>query len=829
MHSIEPLTITDEHPIFVISNQKKGINYEIITNRLNKGLIKPEFKDVKDLTYDDMIIYKIPKYEKDIKNINEDDCYIYGIILGDGYMKNDSNTGHITLHTKNKRNVLEFVENYFTSRCIQYSIECHENTSRIRWNKTINLPFRHADVYDINGEKHVHKKWLNLPLKKIKNIIKGLIDSDGCYYKELVFDSTSRNLIESMRYMFMRCGILTSGYIRDRIGEKHETSKGTIEHKKIGYTLRIPCTEDLINFINSDKLNKDYNNKSYVKFFKYKDYLCTRIKNITKTTYDGVLYDLQMKNVHDYTTHNGIIHNGGGKRNGSFAIYLEPWHADIELFLDMRRNQGDEEMKARDLFYALWLPDLFMKKVESNEDWALMCPHECPGLSDCYGKDFEDLYNKYISENKHRKIVNARDLWLHIMDSQMETGTPYLLYKDACNNKSNQKNLGTIKSSNLCTEIVEYSDENETAVCNLASISLSAMVDKDEQTFNYDRLHEVTKVITKNLDNVIDINFYPTEKTKVSNMKHRPIGIGVQGLADVLIMLGLPFTSNESKEINKKIFETIYHASLEASNEISKKRCEILQKIKNKRYDEEECLLEYANNYEKKMVDEGKTFCGAYSSFENSPAHKGILQYDMWNVTPSERYDWEKLKKSITMYGLRNSLLVAPMPTASTAQILGNIECFEPLTSNIYSRRTLAGEFLVVNKYLQEDLTKLSFWNESIKNSIIENKGSIQHFTQIPNEIKEKYKIVWEMKMKDIIDMAADRGAYICQSQSLNLWMEEPTNNKLTSMHMYSWKKGLKTGIYYLRRKAKHQAQQFTIDPKRIENNENEICESCSA
>jgi len=829
MHSIEPLTITDEHPIFVISNQKKGINYEIITNRLNKGLIKPEFKDVKDLTYDDMIIYKIPKYEKDIKNINEDDCYIYGIILGDGYMKNDSNTGHITLHTKNKRNVLEFVENYFTSRCIQYSIECHENTSRIRWNKTINLPFRYADVYDINGEKHVHKKWLNLPLKKIKNIIKGLIDSDGCYYKELVFDSTSRNLIESMRYMFMRCGILTSGYIRDRIGEKHETSKGTIEHKKIGYTLRIPCTEDLINFINSDKLNKDYNNKSYVKFFKYKDYLCTRIKNITKTTYDGVLYDLQMKNVHDYTTHNGIIHNGGGKRNGSFAIYLEPWHADIELFLDMRRNQGDEEMKARDLFYALWLPDLFMKKVESNEDWALMCPHECPGLSDCYGKDFEDLYNKYISENKHRKIVNARDLWLHIMDSQMETGTPYLLYKDACNNKSNQKNLGTIKSSNLCTEIVEYSDENETAVCNLASISLSAMVDKDEQTFNYDRLHEVTKVITKNLDNVIDINFYPTEKTKVSNMKHRPIGIGVQGLADVLIMLGLPFTSNESKEINKKIFETIYHASLEASNEISKKRCEILQKIKNKRYDEEECLLEYANNYEKKMVDEGKTFCGAYSSFENSPAHKGILQYDMWNVTPSERYDWEKLKKSITMYGLRNSLLVAPMPTASTAQILGNIECFEPLTSNIYSRRTLAGEFLVVNKYLQEDLTKLSFWNESIKNSIIENKGSIQHFTQIPNEIKEKYKIVWEMKMKDIIDMAADRGAYICQSQSLNLWMEEPTNNKLTSMHMYSWKKGLKTGIYYLRRKAKHQAQQFTIDPKRIENNENEICESCSA
>tara|TARA_E500000331_G_scaffold48535_1_gene41585 strand:+ start:1922 stop:4357 length:2436 start_codon:yes stop_codon:yes gene_type:complete len=519
------------------------------------------------------------------------------------------------------------------------------------------------------------------------------------------------------------------------------------------------------------------------------------------------------------------VDQGGGKRNGSFAIYIEPWHADIDLFLDMRRNQGDEEMKARDLFYALWIPDLFMKKVETNEEWALMCPHECPGLSDCYGDEFETLYNKYISENKHRKMVNARDLWLHIMDSQMETGTPYLLYKDACNKKSNQQNLGTIKSSNLCTEIVEYSDENETAVCNLASISLSSMVDKIDKMFDFDKLHEVTKVITKNLDNVININFYPTEKTKISNMKHRPIGIGVQGLADALIMLGLPFTSVEAKNINKLIFETIYHASLEASNEIAIHRYKMI--IKNsKTHDENE--IAYVNEYEEKNVINKKTFCGAYSSFENSPAHKGILQYDMWDVKTSYRYDWNKLKKSITKYGIRNSLLVAPMPTASTAQILGNNECFEPLTSNIYSRRTLAGEFLVVNRYLQEELTRLGYWNEEVKNSIIENKGSVQHFTHIPDEIKEKYKIVWEMKMKDIIDMAADRGAYICQSQSLNLWMEEPTNNKLTSMHMYSWRKGLKTGIYYLRRKAKHQAQQFTIDPKNM-NNDNEICESCSA
>jgi len=521
------------------------------------------------------------------------------------------------------------------------------------------------------------------------------------------------------------------------------------------------------------------------------------------------------------------VDQGGGKRNGSFAIYLEPWHADIELFLDMRRNQGDEEMKARDLFYALWVPDLFMKKVESNEDWALMCPHECPGLSDCYGEDFEKLYNSYIEKGKHRKLIKARDLWIHIMDSQMETGTPYLLYKDACNEKSNQKNIGTIKSSNLCTEIVEYSDDTETAVCNLASISLSAMVDKISKKFDFDKLHTVTKVLTRNLNNIIDINYYPTEKTKKSNMKHRPIGIGVQGLADAFIMLGLSFTSNESKELNKKIFETIYHASLEASNSISHERCMSLPKLVENRYGEGG-LLESVNEYELKLVDDKKTFCGAYSSFEGSPAHKGELQFDLWGVKPTNRYDWDSLKEKIKMYGLRNSLLVAPMPTASTAQILGNNECFEPLTSNIYSRRTLAGEFLVVNKYLQEDLIKLNLWSEDVKNSIIENKGSIQHFNNIPEDIKEKYKIVWEMKMKDIIEMAADRGAYICQSQSLNLWLEEPTNNKLTSMHMYSWKKGLKTGIYYLRRKAKHQAQQFTIDPKNVEDN-NEPCEMCSA
>jgi ribonucleoside-diphosphate reductase alpha chain len=487
------------------------------------------------------------------------------------------------------------------------------------------------------------------------------------------------------------------------------------------------------------------------------------------------------------------VDQGGNKRNGSFAIYLEPWHADVEDFLELKKNHGDEELKARDLFYALWICDLFMERVKDNAKWSLLCPHECPGLSDVYGDKFKELYEKYEQDGKVRKTVNARDLWFKILDSQMETGTPYILYKDAANSKSNQQNLGTIKSSNLCCEIIEYSDANETAVCNLASIALPAFVNEKTKEFDYSKLHEVTKVVTNNLNRVIDVNFYPTEKTKNSNFKHRPIGIGIQGLADAFILMDIPFHSEAAKVVNKLIFETIYHGALEKSNESS-------------------ILL------------------GAYSSFQGSPASKGILQFDMWGVTPSERYNWTTLKESIIEYGLRNSLLVAPMPTASTSQILGFNECFEPFTSNLYSRRTLAGEFVVVNKYLMKELIQLGQWNEQIKNNIIANKGSVQQLTTLSEHIREKYKIVWEMPMKHLIDMAADRGAFICQSQSLNLWMEDPTYNSLTSMHFYSWKKGLKTGIYYLRRKAKHQAQQFTIEPDAKESEEkDEICEMCSA
>ena len=481
-----------------------------------------------------------------------------------------------------------------------------------------------------------------------------------------------------------------------------------------------------------------------------------------------------------------------------------------------------------------------MERVKNDEMWTLMCPDECPGLSDVYGDKFKELYSKYEEKNKGRTSVKARALWFQILDAQMETGTPYLLYKDACNNKSNQQNLGTIKSSNLCTEIVEYSDENESAVCNLASIALPAFVKQDasgNSIFDYEKLHQVTKVVTNNLNAVIDINFYPTDKTKRSNMRHRPIGIGVQGLADVFFMMNMSFISDEAKETNKLIFETIYHASLEQSYEIARERSDKLARLNE--HDNFSDVISIEEDLElKSMINEheepllSKHYRGAYSTFAGSPVSKGILQFDMWNVSPSERYNWCELKQNIKKYGVRNSLLVAPMPTASTSQILGYNECIEPITSNIYSRRTIAGEFVVANKYLMKELIDLNIWNEKIKNSIVANNGSIQQIETIPEEIRNKYKTVWEIPMRNLIDMAADRGAYICQSQSLNLWLEDPNYNSLTSMHFYSWNKGLKTGIYYLRRRARHHAQQFTIEPeKKNKKNEeqDEICEMCSS
>ena len=592
------------------------------------------------------------------------------------------------------------------------------------------------------------------------------------------------------------------------------------------------------------------------------------------------------------------VDQGGGKRNGSFAIYVEPWHSDIFEFIELRKNHGNEHERARDLFYALWIPDLFMEKVKEDKEWYLFCPNECPGLSDCWGEDFNNLYNKYITLNKYRKKINARDLWSAILTSQIEVGTPYLLYKDACNKKSNHQHLGTIKSSNLCTEIIEYTSPDETAVCNLASISLKKFIRnkkpddlefivyskpkcvycelakgllkkknikftelnyldlpnckdfKFPQIYLKNKLNEhiggytdlsnylrpeydfknllgCTKQITKNLNNIIDYNYYPTIETRNSNLRHRPIGIGVQGLANVFFEMGYPFDSQEAKKLNEEIFETIYYGSMLASMELSKDRAEDIMKLKTGISQNEFLSTSELTKIKEKLMSipaeiNRERYLGSYSSFMGSPLQQGKFQFDLWETKPSNRYDWVSLMKDIQEYGVRNSLTLAPMPTASTAQILGNYECFEPIISNIYSRRVLAGEYMIINDYLVDDLISLDLWSNELKDKIIEHDGSIQGIEDIPQIIKDLYKTVWEIKQKNIIDMAADRGKFICQSQSMNLFLESPTPSTLTSMHFYGWTKGLKTGIYYLRSRPSSKAIQFTIKP-------DSNCDSCGA
>ena len=473
------------------------------------------------------------------------------------------------------------------------------------------------------------------------------------------------------------------------------------------------------------------------------------------------------------------VDQGGGKRKGSFAMYIEPWHADVFDFLDLKKNHGKEEQRARDLFYALWIPDLFMQRVKENGDWTLMCPHECPGLSETHSAAFEALYTKYEKEGKGRKTIKAQDLWFKILESQIETGTPYMLYKDAANAKSNQQNLGTIKSSNLCTEIIEYTAPDEVAVCNLASLALPKYVTEDGD-FDHDKLFEVTYQATLNLNRIIDENFYPVVEAKNSNLRHRPIGLGVQGLADAFIMMGLPFESEEARALNREVFETIYFASMSASKDLAKVE-------------------------------------GPYETIKGSPVSKGIFQFDMWGVTPSSRWEWDVLKEEVKKHGVRNSLLLAPMPTASTAQILGNNECFEPYTSNIYTRRVLSGEFIIVNKHLLKDLVREGLWNKDMRQKIMTANGSVQNIKEVPQRLKDLYKTAWEISQKAIIDQAADRGAYICQSQSLNIFMENANFGKLTSMHFYGWEKGLKTGMYYLRTTAATDAIKFTVEKTVVE------------
>ena len=736
--------------------------------------------------------------------------------------------------------------------------------------------------------RDIHGQHFPLICEELYNIsqtyaeeIQNMIDFNRDYYLQYFgFKTLERaylmriynKIVERPQHMWMRVSIGIHGNNLEKVKQTYDGmsnlyfTHATPTLFNAG-TPRPQLSSCYLQAMESDSIDGIYNTlKDCAKISKWAGGIGLHIHNVrasgshirgTNGTSNGIV---PMLRVFNNTAR--YVDQGGGKRNGSFAIYLEPWHSDIEDFLQMRKNHGDEEMKARDLFYALWIPDLFMKRVKQNGKWTLMCPDECPGLSDVYGDKFEELYEKYENENRGKKSMDARELWFKILDSQIETGTPYMLYKDAANKKSNQQNLGTIKSSNLCTEIIEYSNEHQTAVCNLASLGLSRFV-KDDKTFDYEHLHEITKIVTENLNKVIDINFYPTEKTRRSNILHRPIGIGVQGLADVFALMDIPFESEDAKKINKDIFETIYHASLEKSMEISKERKEDLlylvekkkgwsdhkkdyveektwtfsdfsrdcQSYKTQRLEIKEKLLKHRPTPpEIILAKQHPNFAGSYSSIEGSPISKGIFQFDLWGVTPSDRYDWNKLKEQVKENGVRNSLLLAPMPTASTSQILGNNECFEPFTSNIYIRRTNAGEFVIVNKYLLKELLELGIWNDQVKNSIIANNGSIQHL-EVSDHMKQKYKTAWEISMKHLIDMSRDRGAFICQSQSLNLWVEEPNYGNLTSMHFYAWEQGLKTGLYYLRTRAKAKPQQFTIEPEKNQAlvEEEPACEMCSA
>ena len=600
-------------------------------------------------------------------------------------------------------------------------------------------------------------------------------------------------IIETPQYLYMRVAIGIHGHDIDHVLETYDAlSKGLFIHATPTLfnagTPRPQMSSCFLIANKEDSIDGIYDTvKECARISKWAGGIGLHVHDVrankshirgTNGTSDGIIPMLRVYN----TTARYV--NQAGRRKGSIAVYLEPWHADILDFLEIRLNQGDEEARCRDLFSAMWIPDLFMKRVESDGNWSLFCPDVARGLSDVYGKEFEELYEKYEADGLARKVVPASEVWKAIIKSQSETGTPYMLYKDACNEKSNHKHLGTIKSSNLCTEILEYTDKDETAVCNLASIALPKYVDVEKKEFNHEELHRVTKMVTRNLNKVIDKNFYPTENGKRSNMRHRPIGIGVQGLADVFIMLRMTFGSEESRKLNIDIFETIYHASLESS-------CELAEMY------------------------------GPYETFKGSPFSKGILQFDMWDRDPkfSGRYDWNAMRKLVKK-GTMNSLLLAPMPTASTSQILGNNECFEPYTTNIYLRRTLAGEFVVVNKHLVNDLKERGLWSKEMKDLMVKANGSVQNIIDIPDDLKELYKTVWEMSQKTIIDMAADRGVYIDQSQSMNLFVESPTISKLSSMHMYAWKTGLKTGMYYLRSKAKSRPIQFSLEAE---------CSMCSA
>ena len=788
--SIEPTIATCAHPFFAIRGQRLMLNKSVILNRLNNGLVSPEYVELKDLKIGDFIGYPIPKFTQNT-SLSEDDCRLYGLLLGDGHMPEGNNGFTIHCNSITNVNTLEFLRQYCSIRGITFSETTNESVTRFRANSCHQIPFTRAYLYDVNKEKYFHPSLLYLEASKSLAILKGLMDSDGHYgKKELLLEMSSKNVIESIRLLLLSLGVLTSGYSRDRIGSVSKYKNITTRKKT--FTLRIPKVKLVCDYLGVES-------GEYTNYFEWNNILWSRIDSYTPTISKSSVFDLEVDTNHNYLTHSGLAHNGGGKRKGSIAIYLEPWHADIFEFLDLKKNHGKEELRARDLFYALWIPDLFMQRVEEDGDWTLFDPakawlewtyrendkkeQKIRYLYDLYGREFEIAY-KYLESQKIGRTIKARELWEKILTNQIETGVPYMLYKDAANHKSNQKNLGTIKSSNLCVEILEYTSPEETAVCNLASISLPKFVDAQTGSVDYAELYRITKIITENLNRVIDVNYYPTPETKRSNFRHRPIGIGVQGLADCYALLRLPFDSPQAREVNKRIFETIYKGAIDASIELARRD-------------------------------------GAYETYQGSPASRGELQFDLWGIDKNSLFhNWEGTRRNLSTYGLRNSLLLAPMPTASTSQILGNNEACEPFTSNLYTRRTLAGEFIVVNKHLLKELISLGIWSDSIRQQMMAANGSIQDIPFIPEDLKNRYKTAYEMSAKAIIDQAADRGPFICQSQSMNVFMPAPTISKLTSMHFYAWKKGLKTGMYYLRSEPARDAIKFTLNnDKNKENN----------
>jgi ribonucleoside-diphosphate reductase alpha chain len=778
--SLEPIRITKEHLVYIIKKQNKGLNYSVIKNRLDKNILTPEFISADEINEDDLVGFPIPTFTLDMPEVTRDFLKFYGIMLGDGSIYYRRGNVECKVYLGDSKDEIKiFIKKYLFDNGVRFSERYNNGCTCISWSGNGNIRLSRDMIYDLGGEKRIINDFLHLPIDKTLAIIEGLIKTDGSNLKELSFSNSSKQLIYQLRYLLLRCGILTSGYVRNRIGESHISKyNSVITTKKIAYILRIPRHQILETIIDFKTPRK------FVRTFVWNGMIWSRIRSIKEIHYSGVVFDFNMEDNHNYLTDFGLVHNSG-RRPGSIAVYLEPHHPDFMDFLDIRKSHGDENMRARDLFTAIWISDLFLQRVKENAVWSFLNPHTCPGLSECYGKDYEELYNKYESEGNFMKQLPAVDVWKAIITSQIETGTPYIANKDAVNLMSNQKNIGVIKSSNLCIEIMEYTSPKEYAVCTLGSICLPMML-TDSLEFDFELLRTTVHQMTKNLNRLIDINFYPVPETEYSNMLHRPIGIGMQGLADVFFALRLPYDSEEAMSLNKKIIETMYYSALECS-------CNLAESL------------------------------GSYDTFEGSDLHKGIFHFERFTertgkaVELSGMWDFEALRTRIKAVGIRNSLLIALMPTASTAQVMGNTESFEPVTANIYSRKTLAGDFIVINKFLIKDLIDLGVWSDALKNSIIDNNGSIQHIQGLPQDILNLYKTTWELKQKVLIDLSVARTPFVCQSQSLNLYFKTPTFNIIHSALMYGWKMGLKTMIYYNRSLSVSEAAKFTVS-----------CESCS-